>query len=270
MNLSKIRLVVSDMDGTLLNSKHEVSPRFFELFKQLQSLGITFVAASGRQYYSIIDKLHAIKDDIIVIAENGALTMQRDQELQTTALDFDTYLEVLNLTSKIEGSQTILCGRDKGYFENHGDDFTNLVSEFYARYQVVDNLSDIDNEQYLKLAICNRQGSEKHIYPHVKHLEDRLKIKVSGEIWLDISHQKADKGNALQQLQEQLNIPKEETMAFGDFNNDLEMLSRANFSFAMENAHPNITKAAKYQTKSNNDYGVERILEKLVEAKKAL
>lgn len=71
MDLSKIKMVVSDMDGTLLNSNHQVSEQFFELFKELQSRDITFVAASGRQYNSIIDKLAPIKDEIIVIAENG-------------------------------------------------------------------------------------------------------------------------------------------------------------------------------------------------------
>ncbi|HAI42908.1 MAG TPA: Cof-type HAD-IIB family hydrolase, partial [Maribacter sp.] len=62
MDLSKIKMVVSDMDGTLLNSNHQVSEQFFELFKELQSRDITFVAASGRPYNSIIDKLAPIKD----------------------------------------------------------------------------------------------------------------------------------------------------------------------------------------------------------------
>ena len=59
MDLSKVKLVVSDMDGTLLNSKGEVSKLFFELFHQLKNKDILFCAASGRQYNSIIDKLAA-------------------------------------------------------------------------------------------------------------------------------------------------------------------------------------------------------------------
>ena len=71
MDLSKIKMVVTDMDGTLLNSKHEVSDLFFKLHQGLKDKNIQFVAASGRQYDSIINKLDPIKDDIIVIAENG-------------------------------------------------------------------------------------------------------------------------------------------------------------------------------------------------------
>lgn len=64
------------MDGTLLNSDHEASDRFFELFEQLRKKDILFAAASGRQYNSIVEKLHSIKDDIIVIAENGGIAIQ--------------------------------------------------------------------------------------------------------------------------------------------------------------------------------------------------
>ena len=73
MNLSEVKLVVSDMDGTLLNNNSEVSNRFFEQFESLKKLDIHFVAASGRQYQSIVHKLDSIKNDISIIAENGGL-----------------------------------------------------------------------------------------------------------------------------------------------------------------------------------------------------
>ena len=59
--MKDIKLVVTDMDGTLLNSKHEVSTRFFQAFEQLKEQNIRFVAASGRPYYSIVGKLDSIK-----------------------------------------------------------------------------------------------------------------------------------------------------------------------------------------------------------------
>ncbi len=269
MDLSQIKLVATDMDGTLLNSKSEVSRHFFDLFEELQNLGVTFVAASGRQYYSIIDKLKPIKNDIYVIAENGALTMRQDKELQTTEIDRDTYLELLDITKTLKGSQVILCGRKKGYIEDYGQDFVNMFAEYYDRYEIVENLAEVTDDLYLKIAICNQKGSEEYLYPALKHLEDRLKVKVSGEIWLDLSHNLANKGYALQQLQESHHILPEETMVFGDYNNDLEMMSRATYSFAMENAHPNIKAVANYTTKSNNENGVEHMLTKMIEAKKA-
>ncbi|WP_106791044.1 HAD family hydrolase [Aquimarina sp. Aq78] len=269
MDLSQIKMVATDMDGTLLNAKGEVSRHFFELFEELNSLGVTFVAASGRQYYSIIDKLKPIKDDIYVIAENGALTMQQDKELQITEIDRKTYLELLDITKTLQGSQVIVCGRKRGYIEDYGQDFVDMFSEFYDRYEIVEDLSEVIDDQYLKIAICNQKGAEEYLYPALKHLENKLKVKVSGEIWLDLSHNLANKGHALQQLQKNNDILPEETMVFGDYNNDLEMMTKATYSFAMENAHPNIKAIANYSTKSNNDNGVEYMLHKMIEAKKA-
>ncbi len=268
MDLSQIKMVATDMDGTLLNSKGEVSRQFFELFEELRQLGVIFVAASGRQYYSIIDKLKPIKDDIYVIAENGALTMHQNNELQTTEIDRETYLELLEIARKLEGSQVILCGRKKGYIEDYGQDFVDMFSEFYDRYEIVEDLAEITDDTYLKIAICNQKGSEKYLYPALKHLENKLKVKVSGEIWLDLSHNLANKGHALQQLQQHYGILPEETMVFGDYNNDLEMMGTATYSFAMQNAHPNVKAIANYTTKSNNDNGVEYMLSKMIASKK--
>lgn len=270
MNLAQVKLVSTDMDGTLLNTNGEVSNYFFELFSELQNLGVTFVAASGRQYYSIIDKLKPIKDEIYVIAENGALTMHKDQELQTTVINRETYFELLDIAKNLQGSQVILCGRKKGYIEDYGQDFIHMFSEFYDRYEVVENLAEVTDDLYLKIAVCNQKGAEKYLYPAFKHLEDRLKVKVSGEIWLDLSHNLANKGYALEQLQNKLGVSAQETMVFGDYNNDLEMMSQAKYSFAMQNAHPNVKAIANYTTKSNNDNGVEYMLSKMIEAKKSM
>ena len=69
MNLSEVKLVVTDMDGTLLNNNSEVSDRFFKQFEELKKRNIHFVAASGRQYQSIVHKLETIKNEISIIGK---------------------------------------------------------------------------------------------------------------------------------------------------------------------------------------------------------
>ncbi|MFL1894598.1 HAD family hydrolase [Aquimarina sp. 2-A2] len=266
MDLSQIQLIATDMDGTLLNSQDQVSARFYDVYHALKAQGVTFVAASGRQYYSLAHKLNSIKKDLYFIAENGALLMHQDKELGVIEIKKEKYLELLQQIQKIEGSQLIVCGRKTAYLNDHGPEFLELFSEFYERYKIIEDLTQID-DQILKLAICNINGTETHVYPQLQNLEGELKVKVSGKIWLDLSHSQANKGNALQKLQKLLNITAEQTMVFGDYNNDLEMMEAATYSFAMKNAHPNILKAANYSTESNDNYGVERILEKVLEAK---
>ena len=98
----------------------------------------------------------------------------------------------------------------------------------------------------------------------MEELQKNLEVIVSGQNWLDISHANANKGYALSMLQENLGITKDETMVFGDYNNDLQLLELAYFSYAMENAHNDVKKIARFQTKSNSEEGVETILEKLI------
>ena len=263
MNLSHIKMVVTDMDGTLLNSNHEVSDRFFELFEELKKRNILFVAASGRQYNSIIDKLSTIQNDIIVIAENGGFVMHRGEELLSTPLDRNSRNRVLRTIENLKNSHPVLCGKKNAFITGHSDDFIDLLRQYYTSFEIVNDLTKVDTE-ILKVAVSHSESSEEYIYPFVKHLENEFKVKVSGENWVDVSSLNAHKGYALQKVQERYGITSKETLVFGDYNNDLEMLAMADFSFAMENAHPNVKKVAKYTTSNNNDFGVERILEKLV------
>ncbi len=264
MDLSQIKMVVTDMDGTLLNSDHEVSKRFFELYAALKQRGILFVAASGRQYNSIVDKLEPIKNEIVVIAENGGFVKQSDSELLLTPLPHQAKNTILDILENVANVHPVLCSKDNAFLTNTSTEFVNKLKEYYTEYTLLDNLKAHEGE-IIKIAIYHFESSEKYIYPAVEHLEGGLKVKVSGANWVDISSPNANKGYALDLIQKKYNITPKETMVFGDYNNDLEMLALAEYSFAMENAHPNIKKMANFGTDSNDNFGVERILEKLLQ-----
>ena len=268
MNLSKVKLVVSDMDGTLLNSKEEVSALFFELFDQLKKQNIHFCAASGRQYNSIINKLDAIKDEIYVIAENGGIAKRNDKVLVATPLSTEKIKKILPVLRSINDTHIVLCGKDGAFIESKDEAFRAMFQEYYHSFQIVDDLTSvIETEDFLKIAIYHFTSSEEFIYPKLKQFENEILIKISGKNWLDISDEKANKGHALREVQKIINVTKEETMAFGDYHNDIEMLKEANFSFAMKNAHNDITEIANYTTDSNDNLGVEKILKQLIESK---
>lgn len=263
MDLSKIKMVVTDMDGTLLNSKHEVSDRFFRAFEKLKAKNIVFVAASGRQYHSIANKLAPIVNDITIVAENGGFAKYRENELFSIPLNSKAKENALTIIAEIKGAYPVLCTKSNAYIATNVQKFEPILKEYYSSFDKITNLKDF-KEEVLKIAIYHFNGSEAHIYPYVQHLESHLKIKVSGANWLDISENEANKGNAITHIQQLHGITPAETLAFGDYNNDLEMLAQAKYSFAMENAHPNVMKAANYNTLSNDNFGVEYILEQLI------
>ncbi|SFR49688.1 hypothetical protein SAMN04490243_2289 [Robiginitalea myxolifaciens] len=264
-DLKKVRLVITDMDGTLLNARHEVSDRFFELYRSLSARGVIFGAASGRQYQSIVQKLPEIRENMVIIAENGGLATYQGQELVSTPLPLQLRNEVLSALENVPGTYAVLCGKDNAYVKPHPDNFLDKLREYYTGFEIHENLHAFQGE-IMKIAAYHFESSEQYIYPAVKQFETDLMVKVSGAHWVDLSHVDAHKGFALKIVQEHLGIAPEETMVFGDYNNDLEMMSRADFSFAMANAHPNVLDAARYQTASNEERGVDQVLEKLAEA----
>lgn len=267
MDFSKVKLVVSDMDGTLLNSQGEVSPRFFSQFEALKKHKIHFVAASGRQYQSILHKLDRIKDEISIIAENGGF-MQHDQVSEVLLqLSKENVQKCVEKLRTVDGSYIVLCGKKAAYIETNDQEFISKFSEYYKSYEIVEDLTKVEDDEFLKIAVYHFESSEAYILPEIKDITQTLQVTVSGQNWLDISHKDANKGYALTMLQNKLNVKADETLVFGDYNNDLQMLELGYFSYAMANAHPDVKKIARFETKSNAEEGVETVLEQLILSK---
>ncbi|MGL5786399.1 MAG: HAD family hydrolase [Bacteroidales bacterium] len=259
----QIRLIASDMDGTLLNSAHEWSDSFPAELDRLIKNGVLFVAASGRQFYNLQNRFESKQDQIAFAAENGSYVVCKGQELMVEALDAKTVVELIKVARTIPDIYILLCGKRKAYIESTEPELLKNFTQYFDRYEVVDELESAAGEDILKVTICDLNGSEKHSYPFFKEWEDRVLVKVSGEIWLDLSHKRANKGRAIACLQKHLGISSSETMVFGDYLNDLEMMKEACFSYAMANAHPQLKEVALFETDSNDNDGVVKVLKEV-------
>jgi Cof subfamily protein (haloacid dehalogenase superfamily) len=262
--MTDIRLIATDMDGTLLNSKSELDASFFTLFSQLRAQGILFAAASGRQYYNLAKYFDAVKDDMFFVAENGSYVMHRGEEVYVQSLELSIARQMIEIARTIPNTYIILCGKKKAYVESNVPKFWDQVTRHFEQYQLVEDLTTIEDDQCLKVSLCDFDGSANNSYPYFQPWEQELQVKVSGGKWLDISHKLANKGQALKVLQERYGITPEQTMAFGDYLNDLEMMQQVHHSYAMENAHPAIKEAARFQAKSNDEKGVFEVLNELI------
>ena len=268
MDLSKIQLIVTDMDGTLLNPQERPSAVFFEQFKKLQALDVHFVAASGRQYNSIAQKLAPIKDHITIVGENGSIIKRKDKLLHLHTMNSNHIFAILPILRRIQDIFIILCGEDSAYIESKNPKLVDMLMEYYGTHQVVENFTSvIASTSILKIALYHPKSSEEYIYPHLRSSKDHFLLKISGKNWLDLSSPHSNKGTALKIIQKEMNITDEETVVFGDYLNDLEMLQCAYFSYAMKNAHPAVLKTARFTTDSNANLGVEKVIAKVIEAK---
>ena len=250
-----IKFIATDMDGTLLNSNNEIHADFYPMFQSLKEKDIIFAAASGRQYYNLLERFKDIKDDMMFIAENGTFVVYKGKELIVNSLENNIAKELIEIGRTIPNSYVILCGKNSAYIESHDERLIKQTAKYYERYKIVENLTSIDDD-ILKVTICDFNGSENNSNNYFDEYRDKVQITVSGEIWLDMVAKGINKGVAINEIQNLLNIDYKETMVFGDYLNDLEMMSSAYHSYAMANAHDTLKKAARFIAKSNDENGV--------------
>jgi Cof subfamily protein (haloacid dehalogenase superfamily) len=259
-----IKLIASDMDGTLLDEKGCIPKEFFELHEYLKEKDIVFAAASGRQYYTLAKDLSSIKEDVIFIAENGTYVVHGSNELYSCYLDIETVHELIKVSREIQDVEILLCGKKAAYVEKSSPALVEQVQKYYLSNEIVEDLMNVKDD-ILKFTLYDFKGSannsNKVLYPLYK---DKLRVIVSSENWLDIINTDASKGEAIKYIQQKFNISFEETMAFGDYFNDIEMLQNAFHSYAMENAPEGVKKYAKYIAKSNKEKGVIKAVREVV------
>ncbi len=251
-----LKLLVCDLDGTLLSEDKQLPSDFWEIESQLVERGILFCVASGRQFYNMEALFEPIKHRTMFVSENGTYISYQGELLYLNALKKVDVLKFVAIGRNIPSGNIILCGKHSAYVENEQKEFIEQASLYYERLEIVEDLNTVTDE-IMKVTICDFISPELNSFPHFENYVDDFKVVISGKIWLDITNWNANKGTAIEMIQKKLNITSANTMVFGDYLNDLEMMQTADFSFAMINAHPKIIEAAKFVTlKSNNENGV--------------
>ncbi|WP_320046411.1 Cof-type HAD-IIB family hydrolase [uncultured Ilyobacter sp.] len=258
-----IKLIATDMDGSLLNDDHKIDEEFWEVFREIRKKNIIFSAASGRQYYNLLEKFDSIKDDMLFIAENGTYVIKNGIELFSVTIDKKDALELIEIGRGIEGAYLVICGKKSAYIESSDEKLVSEVSRYYSRFKIVDDVTQV-NDDILKITLCDFKGSEENSHKYFINYENKFNIAVSGKLWLDIIHMKANKGTAIKKIQKFFQITPCETMVFGDYLNDLEMVKNAKYGYAMENAHPLLKKEANFIAETNNQNGVVKKIKEIL------
>ena len=251
------------MDGTLLDDEKNLPVDFWEKEAELHEKGILFAIASGRQYYNLAEKFERIKDRILILAENGTYVVHKGKEIHVNPMDHASAVNFLQIGRTIKGAHLILCCKNSAYVESQDVVFLAEMRQFYKKVEIVADLTKVE-DIVLKVTVCDFSGAEANAYPYFKAFEQDYKVAVAGKIWLDMTHRTANKGTAIQTVQKELGISFDETMVFGDFLNDMEMMKSGKYSYAMKNAHPEILKASAFVTQhDNNENGVMETITQL-------
>lgn len=242
--MSKIKLIAIDMDGTLLNNKHEVTPYTLEVLKRAIEKGIYVVLSTGRglSRISIHEELMALKQPII--ATNGAdIHYEAGDAGEKSYLTKDSMKQLFAVINEV------------------GIPFWGFSEEL-----MFENRQLTEDE----LATCLKLGVQttdlellQRFYDKAKSIKD-IEVTKSATTNFEINKAGISKAYGLQKLCDYLNFTLEEVMCFGDSANDLKMFEAVGFPVAVENAIPQLKEIAHAITLSNDDEGVAKAIEKFV------
>jgi Cof subfamily protein (haloacid dehalogenase superfamily) len=262
------KLVAFDIDGTLVNSKKEVTPATREALYKLHDAGIHVVISSGRPYKGVLLNADLIGREIVpyVSCFNGGLVKE-------VATDRTIYSHTLT-NEDIQYWAKLAIDND---LDVHAHSDENVLIYDEPRDQYVDveaRLNEMPTEyaDFFDGALIAPKimitAEPTKLDAFIETLDpavyDKYSIVKSEPFFLEIMPQGVSKGEALAHLAESLGIEQSETMSFGDQANDLTMIEWAGCGVAMGNAIDDLKNVAQYVTASNDDEGIAKALEALV------
>ncbi|WP_367378608.1 Cof-type HAD-IIB family hydrolase [Enterococcus gilvus] len=262
-----IKAVAVDMDGTFLNSLNDYDrPRFEELYSKMRKNGVRFIVASGNQYYQLRSFFNGDRG-ITYVSENGALVFNDDGLQQEHHFSKELTKKIMDSLIQSEHElEFVACGIASSYMlKSASDDFKKFARIYSYRLEEVADFDTLPDDPIVKFALDVEVEKTYAIAAHLNEtFAGEITAVTSGHGSIDIIIPGVTKGRAIKQLLDEWSIEPNELAAFGDANNDLEMLALTEHSYAMKECSPEVFATAKNQAPSHNDSGVMQVLEKLV------
>lgn len=262
-----IKLVASDVDGTLIkDSTPDLYPEMETMIRRMKEKNILFCAASGRQYASLKNVFRNVSQDIAYIAENGAHIRYQNQNISVTPMKRQLVEAIMKMLRTYYGEcDTIISTAEGSLVESANTDFLNLIT--YGYHNVFRRVKDVleEDAEIIKIAVY-RKDSIRDLGSRIfiPAWEKQVKTCMAGEEWVDFMDISVDKGNALKTLENYFGFTREETIAFGDNDNDIGMMEAAGISYAVDTASEQVRQAAKRICPGYEKKGVYTTLQALL------
>ncbi len=256
-----IKLIASDMDGTLLNSNKYLSSSIHLVLKKLKEKNIIFVAISGRDIFSLKEIFKDIEEDIVYAANNGNYIVYKDKVIFENYIENDMIDKVSKIIRKKAKHSTIYCAKETIYSESIIPCIIGKKWNINIKY--IRDITKIE-DRILKITTFGNKNMINKSLKDLEKLNDKLMITKSGTTCFDICRLGGTKKQAINILQDMFNIRYDETMVFGDHMNDLEMMSSAYYSYAMKNAEENVKNSARFIAGTNDEDGVINVIKEVV------
>lgn len=266
-----IKLIAIDIDGTLLNSHHQLTDEVKVALKKAEEKGVKIVLCTGRPLTGVqdlIEELDLFGENDYVVTYNGSLIQKtKTKEIVSKfELTYDDYLAIDTLARKLNVHLHTETA-DTMYTSNRDISRYTVLESYLVNMPLKFRTQDEMNAELniLKMMMIDEPEILERIPPLIPaEFYEQYTIVKSAPYFLEFLNKKVNKGAAVKRLAEQLNIQPSEVMALGDNENDLPMIEYAGIGIAMANATENVKKAASFITTSNDEHGVAVAIEKFV------
>lgn len=261
-----IKLIVTDIDGTLLKEgTSDLKESYFDMFNKLIDMGIVIAVASGRNETEIDGIFNRLKNKIYYISNNGAyITKGEKNYFKNTfkSKDAKRILDYLYSDDRFNNKPIVISTVKEGIFVTKKDELIvdYLQRQYKSKCKIIDNLDSL-YDICLKINVFDDSGYATDLREMLHNKwNGKYFVRLSGLYWIDICANGTNKGYAVEYLQKKYHISKNETLVMGDNFNDIEMLMKAKYSFAPENACDEIKKISKYIMPPYYDDGPLKVL----------
>ena len=239
--MKNIQLIASDIDGTLLlNGSQAIDPEIFNLIHKLQQKGILFMAASGREYTNLQNLFSPVADDIIYLCLNGCITFYHGECISKEIMETDHAIKLIKTIQNDLNAEVLVSGEKTCYItpksQSYYEHLTNTVQNHVT---IVDDLLNIP-EPYTKISAYFKDGANKHYQHYADMFNIDITVQIGGKCWLDCTPKGVNKSTGFLKLLAHLNISAENTVMFGDNDNDKQILQACGHPISMKTAVPSI------------------------------
>lgn len=256
----KYKAIFSDIDGTLLNSQHKISPKTETTIKKVLAQGVPFTLVSARPPLAMTDFSNQLNTQSPIVSYGGSLILDKDlNPIYSVTIPKN---DLPNLKKELNNHTNLSINYYSGkqWFSNN---LENKWTQLEANITQLNPVStdEMNTDEVHKILII---GEPEFVHPleqQLKQLFPHLCIYLSKNEYLEVMNNDASKSKAIAFLLQKMNLTKNEIISFGDNFNDLDMIEYAGLGVAMGNSPEEIKQKADSVTENNDDDGLAKVLE---------
>jgi Cof subfamily protein (haloacid dehalogenase superfamily) len=264
--VTAIRLLLSDVDGTLVRPDKSLSPRSIDAVHALHERGIIFAVTSGRPPRGMAMLVEPLALRTPLAAFNGGLVIEADLDvLEEHLVPDDVVAPTIGLLESFELSVWVYRGAEWYVRDSDGPHVAREAHTVQFAPTVVESFNELETD-VAKIVGVSDEYDDVVAAANAAHeqLGEQVSASRSQPYYLDVTHPQANKGAVVKFLSDRYRVAEDEIATIGDMPNDVLMFAHSGVSIAMGNAHREVQRAARYVTTTNDDDGFANAVERFI------